>query len=304
MLNILIIQSVLPSVFLFVFGLGIGSFLNVVVLRYQVNQRLFDFKIIGGRSYCPFCQKKLSWYELIPLASFLIQKGRCRSCGQKISWQYPLVELATGLAFAFIPNYLYKFYGVATTLLANQTIAWYYLLLVIWILAALALILLSVIDFRLSIIPDQINLFLGLLGIASIFIKDLFDKFGLLEGSFLKNYALFFGLRDNIWLNHLFAAFLAAAIFGAIIFLSRGRGMGMGDLKLGTALGLLLGWPDILLALILAFVIGGIFGAALILTRKKTMKSSIPFGPFIVAGVFLAIFFGHQILEWYLHLLN
>lgn len=294
----------MPSVFLFVLGLGIGSFLNVVALRYNAGWRLFDLKIIGGRSHCPHCQKKLSWYELIPLASFLIQRGRCRGCGQKISWQYPLTELATGLAFAFIPNYLYKFYGAATAFLANQPTTWYYFLLAVWILAVLALILLSIIDFRLSIIPDQINIFLGLLGIAAIIVQSYFNKFGPLEGSFLKNYALFFGLRDNVWLNHLFAAFLGAAIFGVIIFLTRGRGMGMGDLKLAGALGLLLGWPDILMTIVLAFITGGFIGAILLILRKKTMKSSVPFGPFIVLGVFLTFFFGHEILKWYFNLFS
>ena len=88
---------------LFLFGLAAGSFINVVSLRFQPGQGLLDRKMVGGRSRCPYCQKQLNWYELIPVLSFIIQKGRCRSCHQKISFQYPIVEILSGLIFVFVP---------------------------------------------------------------------------------------------------------------------------------------------------------------------------------------------------------
>ena len=108
-----------------------------------------------------------------------------------------------------------------------------------------------------------------------------------------------FGLRDNVWLNHLAAALLAALFFGAIIYLSRGKGMGIGDLKLGAALGLLIGWPDIALALMLAFIVGAVFSVVLMILRKKGMKDYLPFGPFIVAGTALVFLGGYEIVRFY-----
>ena len=126
---------------LFILGIAIGSFLNVVSLRYEPGQKLMDFKIIGGRSHCPYCGKILSWYELVPLFSFLIQKGKCRNCEHKLSWQYPLVELLSGLIFVFVP-----------------LVASYWPLVIIWLLIFILFLLLSIIDFRHYIIPDSINL--------------------------------------------------------------------------------------------------------------------------------------------------
>src|SRR5581483_8885445 len=88
---------------LFVFGLAIGSFLNVVALRYDGNRFVLDPKAIGGRSHCPHCKKTLQWYELIPLASFAIQRGKCRGCGVRIGFRYPFVEFLSGLIFALVP---------------------------------------------------------------------------------------------------------------------------------------------------------------------------------------------------------
>ncbi|MDO8429924.1 MAG: prepilin peptidase [bacterium] len=95
------------SLILFIFGLTFGSFLNVVSFRYSPEKSLFSFRNLLGRSHCPQCGKTLNWYELVPVFSFLIQKGKCRSCGEKISWQYPLVELASGFIF-LLPLYFYS----------------------------------------------------------------------------------------------------------------------------------------------------------------------------------------------------
>jgi len=118
----------------------------------------------------------------------------------------------------------------------------------------------------------------------------------------LGNFALIFGLRDNIWLNYLFAAFIGAAIFGLIIFLSQGKAMGMGDLKLAAALGLVFGWPDILMVLFLAFLSGALTSSLFLLLKKKKIKDMVPFGPFLAVGACLTFFFGFQVIDIYFKL--
>ncbi len=285
--------------FLFLFGLAAGSFLNVVASRYKPGNRLFDPKVINGRSFCPECRKQLAWYELAPVLSFLWQRGRCRHCGDRISFQYPLVEILSGLIAVAVPAVLFNVYGVAYLSAAGENIAWFYAFSAIWILVFWACLLLSLIDFRHFIIPDQINAFIAGLGALFAAGQWYFGKFGFLNGSFLGSYSLMFGLRDNVWLNHLAAAFFAALFFGAIIYLSRGKGMGMGDLKLGAALGFLMGWPDIALALMLAFIVGAVFGVGLMILKKKGMKDFLPFGPFIVAGAALVFVGGYEIIRFY-----
>ena len=279
---------------LFFFGLAAGSFLNVVSLRYKPGQKLLDLRVIGGRSRCLYCGKELAWHELIPLISFLVQKGKCRGCGQKLSFQYPLIELLSGLIFVLVPYSL-----VSTPYFLNSQ--FYIPIIVAWILIFLLFLLLSVIDFRLYLIPDQINLSLGVLGIVLIALNSgLFD-----QSSFLGHYSLLFGsITESVWLNHLFAVVLAMIFFAAIIILSRGKGMGWGDFKLAAAFGLIFGWPDILVVVFLAFVIGAIFTAPLLIRKQKTMKDVVPFGPFLVIGSSLVFFLGKQLIDGYFKLFN
>lgn len=288
---------------LFVFGAAVGSFLNVVSLRHQPNQRLLDLKIIGGRSKCPDCHKALKWYELIPLVSFLIQTGKCRACGCRISLQYPIVEAISGLIFVFVPLSLIKLFPYVL----NSK--FYILVVSIWILIFLLFLVFSIIDFRHSIIPDQINLSLAVLGIVLMILQT--TDYGLqTTGSLLGHYASLFDFRllsavNGRWLavvNHLFAASAAMAFFGGIILLSRGRAMGWGDFKLAGALGLIFGWPDILIITVLSFIVGSVFAAPFLISGRKKMKDAIPFGPFLAAGSALVFFFGFQIMDGYFRL--
>jgi len=246
---------------LFVFGLTIGSFLNVLALRYQENRPLFGLFSIGGRSRCPHCAAQLRWFELIPLVSFLIQRGRCLHCQKKISLQYPVVEFASGLV---LPLILFA-------LSQNQPVVSLgdYLYLIALALASFALILMSAIDFRLMIIPDEIIIFLAGLG-------------------------FFIGLLEDFWLNKLLAAGGAFLFFGGIYWLTGGRGMGFGDVKLAAALGFLAGAPRIFFLSASSFIIGAIAGVLLMIFRKRGMKDQIPFGPFLAAGFFMVILGG----EW------
>ncbi len=300
---------------LFIFGLAVGSFLNVVSLRYVPGNRLLNLKIISGRSQCLSCQKTLSWYELIPILSFIVQKGRCRSCGKRFFWQYLVVEFLSGLIFLLVPI---KILNSKFSIFNFQLISNYQLLItIVWIAIFLLFLLLSIIDFRQYIIPNQINLSLAVLGIVLIIFNFQFSRLPMSEAagfggqaisnSFLGSYAYLFGtswMFENIWLSHFIAAIFGVVFFWLIIFLSKGKAMGWGDLKLVGALGLIFGWPDIIMILIFSFLIGGIFSTVLLVNGKKKMKDAVPFGPFLIIGAASIFFFGYQIINAYFKLFN
>ena len=277
--------------FLFVFGAVIGSFLNVVSLRYDPDRFLFG-PALFGRSHCPHCGATLRWFELVPILSFAAQLGRCRRCRARLSFRYPIVEILSGFIFVFVPMRL----SDPSFLLSLRS--GFPLVAGLWILAFLLLLLMSLIDLRLSIIPDEINLLLFGIGIALVLASR--PDFSATGGSFLGAYGFLFGFRENIWLNHLVLGALAAGLFfWALMVITRGRGMGAGDLKLAMPLGFLFGWPDILFVVGLAFVAGSILGACAIGSGLKTLKSLVPFGPFLAASAAIVFFFGYQLVHWY-----
>jgi len=271
------------NVFIFLFGLIVGSFLNCVIYRLAFPR---------GRSFCPHCKHILSWKDLIPILSFLILRGRCRYCGKKISWQYSLVELATALLFLLIFNFS-RFAGSRA---AGQFPLFNLCFLFI---VSCFLIVIFVYDLKHYIIPDRIIF-------PAIIITILYRLFEILNFGHWDLFGIWdfgFGIAGPI-INPL-AAGMGGAMFFLIIFLiSRGKWLGFGDVKLAFLMGLFLGFPDILVALFLAFFIGAIIGLGLIFAKKKTLKSEVPFGPFLVAGTFIALFWGQEIIRWYFGLLG
>lgn len=263
-------------------GLGffVGSYLNVLGTRFS---REAGFRASRkGRSHCDHCGKPLRWYELVPVMSFFLQGGRCRTCRERISWQYPIVELLSALVFILVP----------------WRLGWEPLT-ILWILIFLVLILIAIIDLRLGIIPDKLNLSLILLGFLIVSLT----YYGEGVGSFLGSYALLFELGEgNFWIHRLAGVLVGSVFFGGIHFFSNGRAMGLGDVKFAAALGLLLGWPDVMLALVLGFLAGSLFALPLLIARKRAMKDALPFGPFIVVGVTLTFFLGYHILNGYFQL--
>jgi len=260
-------MGIFLSLFIFTFGLIIGSFLNCVIYRLETKKNF-----LKGRSFCPRCKHVLNWQDLAPIFSFLILIGKCRYCKKKISWQYPAVELATGLLFLLIFSAL----GGIPSLRDNfQTIASFLYLLIISAL----LIVIFVFDLKNYIIPDKV----------------LFPAIGLV---FLFRIFNFSSLP-----NFLLSAFFASLFFFAIFFFSKGLWMGFGDVKLAFFMGLFLGFPNILAALFLSFLFGAIIGLSLIFLRKKSLKSELPFGPFLILGTFIALFWGNSLINWYLSLL-
>ncbi|MBI2098579.1 MAG: prepilin peptidase [Candidatus Wildermuthbacteria bacterium] len=255
---------------IFVFGLFIGSFLNAVVDRLEKGE-----SALRGRSYCPHCKHRLSWQDLIPVASFLMLGGKCRYCKRRISLQYPVIEIATGLIFFLSFKFQVSSFNQA---LSFETLNVFYL----WTIASL-LIVLFVYDLRHYILPDKI----------------LLPAIGIVLGYRILEVL---GFRFAWDLGFVVSGFAAAAFFLTIFLLSRGRAMGFGDVKLAFFMGLFLGWPNILVALFAAFFVGALVGIALIIMKKKAMRSEVPFGPFLIGGTFTALWWGKELVDWYLDL--
>lgn len=245
--------------FALLLGLIAGSFLNVVILRGAKKETL------GGRSRCPSCNRPLSFRELVPVLSFLLQKGRCRQCGTALSRQYPLVELGTAAAF------------LAGAALFSGL--WTILLIFIGISSA---IVIFVSDLRFQLIPNGPVLILALLGITAVSWR-VFNT-SAASADFQRVY------------YDLGSAAILAGIIGALWLYSQGKWMGLGDAKLIFPTSLILGFPASLSAFLFSFWLGGIAGVLLLAFGQKTLKSRIPFGPFILAGSILAYFFSSKFL--------
>lgn len=255
---------------IFIFGICLGSFLNVVIYRLHSGE-----PIINSRSHCQRCKKNLSWYELIPILSFVIQKGRCRHCQDKISWQYILVELVTGLVLVL---------GWLAIGDLNIKGGWQYGYGLLWLLFAAVSIVIFVYDLKFFLIPDALIY-------PAIIVTFLWDLSLVIYKHELPRY-------------YLASAIVPAAVFLSLILVSRGRWMGMGDVKLVFLLGLFLGFPKIILALFLAFILGSIVGLGLILFKNYGLRSPIPFGTFLTFSAIAALFYGDRIIHWYLHIIG
>lgn len=234
----------------FLLGLAIGSFLNVLIDRLPAGRGL------GGRSMCDHCKRVLSALELIPVLSWVIQKGYSRCCKKRLSEQYPLVELATGLVFA----------GVWVRFSADPFTAG--LMMVI----AAALMVITVVDIRERIIPDYMTLTI----IISAVILSAMS--GQLVGNFVAGIILF-------------------GLLFVVHMLTKGKGMGFGDVKFAFAMGMLLGLWEGFLALYISFLLGGLVGGVLLVSGRKKLTSKIAFGPFLVAGTVVMLLWGEFVLE-------
>ena len=252
--------EIIASIFVLLLGLIIGSFSNVCIYRIPRQESL-----IRPGSHCPKCNQPIKFYDNIPLVSFIILKGKCRYCKEKISWQYPLVEFLTAVLYLL----LFLGYGL-------QLVTFVYMFF------CSALIIITFIDLKENIIPDVLSLPFLLLGfLMSFFLKNLSPINSLL--SILAGGGVL----------------LLVAILGSFLF--KKEAMGGGDIKLAAMVGAFLGWQLTLLSLFLSFFTGAIIGIV-ILIKNKGESDPIPFGPFIALGTIIALFFGHSIINWYLSL--
>ncbi len=251
-------------------GVCVGSFLNVVIYRVPIGESLSH-----PSSHCPKCGRALRWYDNIPLLSFLILRGKCRSCGARISFRYFAVELANMLLW-LLSVFLFWEKSIPFAVIAAVTSS--------------VLLCVSFIDLDHSLVPDRFVVILGLVGAAAAF----FDPY--------------YG-----WLSHLLGGAIGLAAFWGIAFIYykiRGReGLGGGDIKLAAACGLLLGWERLLLSVLAASVAASVVLG--VLSRRDGKKDEesegsgeYPFAPFLSAAFALALFFGNYIISAYLSLLS
>lgn len=238
------------------FGILIGSFLNVCIYRIPKKE-----DIIFTPSHCLKCSHKLKWYQLIPVFSYIFLRGKCQYCKTKISIQYPIIELLNGAAYMGI----FAIYGFSKESF-------------IYIILFSILLVISVIDYRYLIIPNQLVLGIFVLAIINLFLD--------LEN--LLNYTIGF-----------FSVSLILLITGII---TKGK-MGGGDIKLMAAAGFLLGWKKILLALMIGSLFGAVIGILLISLKIIKRNEMIPFGPFLSLGIILSALFSEPIILWYLKII-
>lgn len=287
----------------FAFGLLFGSLANVILLRFNTGESL-----VWGGSRCFGCARRLGWYELIPIFSFLFLRAQCRTCKSKISWQYPLVELGTGLLFIAIysalnfqfpnnfSNLNFRYLILNTEYLMLIVGAWYFL----WLSALY--------DFRHKVLPDFFNYSALVLAVLATVVWQIS-----LSG--------FPPLITDYWLllTKLLVSAALFLFFFSLWFLSKGRWMGLGDAKFVLPFGFLMSPSQALLAVVLAFWIGAVVGILLVIFSKLSksdshskrklwesdfhinfhIKAEIPFGPFLFLGAILSFALGEKIINWY-----
>lgn len=239
----------------FIYGIIVGSFLNVCIYRIPLKE-----SVVTTRSHCMKCGYQLKWYDLVPVFSYVFLRGRCRKCGDRISPQYPLIELLNGILWVL--TFVYT--GINITSL-------------IYSLVISALIVLSVIDFRTFEIPVSINVYIGIMALINI----------------VTDY-------EHI-LTYIIGMIIVSGVLYLMYFLSNGRAIGGGDVKLMAACGLLLGWKLI----IVAFIFGCLYASVIHILRMVISKKDhmLAMGPYLSAGVITAMWFGSHIVNWYVNCL-
>lgn len=263
---------------LFVLGLILGSFVNALIWRIHeqekkdIHIRPNDLSVVHGRSMCPKCMHKLSNIDLIPIFSWLSLGGKCRYCKKRISIQYPLVEITTALLFIF--SYIWWPSSFDTV---------QYLLFILWLLLVTGFMALIVYDIRWYLLPNRIIYPLFLISIL---------------------FALISILSSNNMLSALFDTLIALIIGGGIFYIifqiSKGKWIGGGDVRLGWLLGLLAGTPSkSFLFIFIASLLGTLFSLPLLASKRLKKNQVIPFGPFLIAGLYITQLFGNEILDWY-----
>ena len=240
---------------LFIFGLCIGSFLNVLAQRLPRRE-----DVIKSRSHCDFCSHTLCWYELIPLVSFVLQKGKTRCCHHRLSLRYPLTELVTGIGFVIL-----SFFHEPLTI--N-----YILSLVLF--SSFFVIFLS--DLAYEIIPIEMII----VGFFAACVQLLLSS-----------------LSIPFILPHILSGIGAGLFFFALWFFTKGKAMGDGDMYLSALIGFLLGYPKIILSLYGSFLTGAVVGIILVLGQKRSLKAHIPFGPFLILGYTISLLWGDTLLR-------
>lgn len=275
----------------FVIGTILGSFAKALA------DRLRKQKSLRGRSYCEACKHKLAWYDLFPVFSYFMLKGRCRYCHKKIPFGNFLAEISLGILIAIM--------------LLTSNIPLSLLIFKIFIITILFILFLT--DLKTGLLPDKITY--PSVGIASGYwlLACGFNSWQLYESLkisplgkyFLPPYSNYlWTLIYRIWQPALFAlltGIVLSLFFAFLIIITKGKGMGWGDVKFVLFIGIALGFPNSVIAVFLAFLTGAIFSIGLIIFGKKSFGQTIPFGPFLSLGAYIALIWGSEVLNWYLN---
>lgn len=254
--SMLLLQTLLS----FILGSCIGSFINAAEYRLAREE-----KVVRDRSRCRSCRAMIPWYDLAPIISFLLLRGKCRSCSDAISHQYPLVEAVTGSLVVGV------FYLHPTVVSPYDALA-----LLRDLIAVSAAVFLFVYDYKYMLLPDVVTI------PAALIIAVCSYALGMSAGNLL----LGIGIGGGFFL-------LQYAV-------SRGAWVGGGDIRYGALLGALFGWPMILVALFLSYIVGATFAVGLLLSKRKQLGQTVPFGTFLSVGLVMTLFFGQALLDWYL----
>lgn len=250
-------------IFIFILGLCFGSFVNMLIYRVAVKYRLekekFEIKD-KNRSFCDYCGKQLNWYENIPVVSWLVLKGKTKCCHKKLPISYPVVELLTGILFLI--------YEMRFMIYESNILFW-----ILGLIVVVLLIFSAVFDWKYMILPDFATVIL----IIMAFLGVIFDE-------------------SNI-IPYLLSALIASGFLLVLNLITKGKGMGMGDVKFALFMGLFLGYPKIIVAFYVAFVVGAIYGLGLIFFKKASKKSQVPFGPFLILGTLTAWWWGQWVIN-------
>lgn len=261
------ILNFIRMVFIIIFLSSLGAIFGSFINACE--WRLFHQKSLMERSACPLCHAVIRWHDNVPIVSFFLLERRCRACKKIISWQYPLVEAGVGILFAFVGWWHLGYGGDVTMLLVRD------------LFVACVLTFLFVYDLKYQEIPDSITL----PSLVLLFVGSLYFEWHSLE-------------------NLLIGLFVGGGFFLVQYIISRGRWIGGGDIRLGLLMGVILGWPGILVALFLAYVVGAGIAIALVLLKKKTMQSQVPFGAFLAPATLVALLWGEGIIRWYVGLIG
>ena len=273
-------DPVFLNIFAFLFGAIVGSFLNVCIFRIPLGTSL-----ISPSSHCPHCKNSLKAYDNIPILSYLLLGGRCRNCGAPISARYPLVETIMALFSTFL---MLKF-GLSPSFF-------------IYFILISSLVVVSFIDLDHRIIPDKISLPGIILGFLASFVKPVEGQNDFLVLFVFKTVR---GALNMAALDSLLGICIGGGLLYAVAVLfywaTKKEGMGGGDIKLLAMIGAFLGWSSTVFIILISSLLGSIVGVAIMVAKGADSKYAIPFGPFLSMGAVIYLFFGREIIRWYLH---
>lgn len=295
----------------FILGLGLLFGLLLGSLAKAIADRSVSNKSFLGRSYCESCKHKLSWYDLFPILSFFFTQGKCRYCHITISFEYPLVEIITGILISIL-FYSYLPANFLTLPVLPLTLLVLDLIFKSFVIVVLVIVLIT--DIKEGLIPDRITypaivitffylLFISSVKIYMLYYSTINSSIGLYLLPPHSDYYLRHA-QDIIvsFLQNILTSLGIGLFFLSLILATKGKGMGGGDMKLGVFIGLVLGFPLAIISLMLGFLTGAAAGIILLILGKKKFGQTIPFGPFLSLGAILTIFWGEKILNWYINL--